>query len=99
MKLAEALTARAAFVTFKKKLSDAGIDTSDITAITQLPDVLANMVPDGLAEKAAAILEDEEALDALITAFGSLANSGALMHLFDMSNDTVREEDLTCGTM
>lgn len=94
MTLEKALTFRTAFLTIKKKLSDAGIDTSDIKSITDLPSALSGIVPDHLAEKAQAILENPEALEGLMTAFSAIASSGAMVHFFQVPSDNVKEGDL-----
>lgn len=94
MTIGEALTARAAFLTMKGKLAKAGIDTSDIKSITDLPGALSSIVPDHLAEKAQAILENPEALEGLMAAFSAVAGSGAMAHFFHVPSDSVREGDL-----
>ena len=98
MTLSEALSIRAAFTTMKKKLSDEGIDTSDVQYITDLPGVLCSLVPDDMAEAADALLGsmDEETLSSLLTSFSAAASCGgmvsAIMGL--LPTDNVKEGDL-----
>ena len=92
--LGKVLTARAAFAEIKAKLSEAGIDISNVKYITDLPGVLCNILPDSMAEQAAAILEDKERLTALLGAFTTLANAGALIDAIYRPSDFVQGEDV-----
>lgn len=92
--LGKVLTARAAFAEIKAKLSEAGIDISNVKYITDLPGVLCNILPDSMAEQAAAILEDKERLTALLGAFTTLANAGALIDAIYRPGDFVQEDDV-----
>lgn len=93
MTLSRAITIRAAFNKIKKKLADEGCDISEIKTFSDIPAILASVVPEDLADKAAAILSNEEALTALLSAFSSAAATGALHGIFTMS-DNVKESDL-----
>lgn len=94
MTLSRALTIRAAFNKIKKKLADEGCDISEIKSFADIPAVLASVVPEDLAEQAAEILSNEEALTALLTAFSHSAAIGALHGIFTAPSDRVKESDL-----
>lgn len=94
MTLSKAITIRAAFNKIKKKLADEGCDISEIKSVADLPVVLSGVIPDNLAEQAAAILSNEEALTALLDAFSTSAARGALALLFGAPGDNVKESDI-----
>lgn len=98
MTLSKALSIRSAFILMKKKLSDEGIDTSDIHYITDMPAVLCGLVPDELEEAAEALLGsmDEETLSALLTSFTAAASCGGMVNAIMglLPTDNVKEGDL-----
>lgn len=81
IKLGAVLKAQSAYGTIRRKMADAGLDVSSISNITDLAPVLAMAVPDDLAEKATALLADEEALTSLLAAFSAAAETGGLVHI------------------
>lgn len=94
MNLAQAMTAKTAFANMKKKLEKSGIDVSDVRYITDLPPVLASILPEDLAKQAEALLENQEMVTALLTAFTGAADLGALVNSLYRPTDKVKESDL-----
>lgn len=92
--LAKALSARAAFVKMKNELTDAGVDVSEVKYITDLPPVLASILPEELATQAEALLSDEGAVTALLEAFTGCANLGGIVNAIYRPTDAVGEGDL-----
>ena len=98
MTLSEALSIRSAFNLMKKKLSDEGIDTSDVQYITDLPALLCGIVPDDVADEVDALVEGigEEGVLSLLNAFTDMASRGGLSALLSafLPGDKVEEGDL-----
>ena len=92
--IGKALAARAAFVKIKSELGKADIDISDVKYITDLPPVLAGILPADLAEQASDLLKDEQTVTALLEAFTGAANLGGLVSALYRPTQDVEEDDL-----
>lgn len=79
--LGRAMTYRAAFRAMRKKLEEAGVDVSGVRYMTDIPAVLANLVPQDAAGEAAALLSDAgpEMVQQMREAFASAADQGCLV--------------------
>lgn len=92
--LSKALSARSAFAKMKTELTNAGVDVSEVKYITDLPPVLASILPDDLAKQAEDLLADESAVTALLEAFTGAANLGGIVSALYRPTDKVKEEDV-----
>lgn len=79
--LGRAMTYRAAFRAMRKKLAEAGVDVSGVRYMTDIPAVLADLVPQDAASEAAALLDDAgpEMIAELRAAFSEAADQGCLV--------------------
>ena len=75
--LGRAMTYRAAFRAMRKKLEEAGVDVSGVRYMTDIPAVLANLVPQDAAAEASALLGD--AGPEMIAEFSEAADQGCLV--------------------
>lgn len=81
MTLGRAMTYRAAFRAMRKKLEEAGVDVSGVRYMTDIPAVLANLVPQDATAEASALLGDAgpEMIAELRAAFSEAADQGCLV--------------------
>lgn len=94
MTVVEALNLRAGFANIKRQLTESGVDISDVKSITDLPAVMACVVPDSLVEKVDAISTSEVFLATMLNLLQSDAVAGTLAKLMTLPSDEVNEEDL-----
>lgn len=92
--LLKALAAKTAVEKMKNELKDIGIDLTEVRYITDLPAVLACMLPENMVEQAKGIVENPEAVASLMNAFGILADAGVLIDALYRPGDTVKEDDV-----
>lgn len=94
MKLAEIMTYKSAFERIKSTLKENGIDVSGVKYITDLVPVLSTVLPGEMAEQAQALISNESAVAALLTAFTGAADAGVLVNAIYRPSDNVQEEDV-----
>lgn len=94
MTIAEALTLRAGFANIKRQLAESGLDVSEVKTISDLPSVLASIVPESLVEQVEAISTNEIVLTTLVRLMESDAVSGIMAKLMTLPPDQVSEDDL-----
>lgn len=93
--LTYALNARAALTQMRQKLAEAGVDITGVKYLTDVPAVLATILPEDLTEVfppelatlAEALLSNEEALEQVYHAFSGIAGSGLLSQLIARPED------------
>lgn len=92
--LIKVMNAKSAFEKMKNDLKDAGIDVSDVKYITDLPGVLAGVLPESMVEHAKGIIENPETVATLLSSFGVLADAGVLIDALYRPGEKVDEEDV-----
>ena len=99
MTVAEALTLRAGFAKIKQQLNENGVDISDVKTVSDLPAVLASILPAELLPQLAkddvmnTILENGW-IEGILFSFANEAKAGWLAKALTLAGDLVSEEDL-----
>lgn len=93
MTIGEAITIRAAFGSVKRQLAEAGFDIKDVRKFSDLAPILAGMLTEDVVEQAAEVLENKDALEALLGLFSTAVKNGVLAGFFRIPGDQVEQED------
>lgn len=99
MTIVEALNLRAAFANIKCQLAEAGVDISDVKTVSDLPNVLATILPAELVpelEKRPEVkmIMENGWLVGFLNSFIGEAKGGILVKGMVLGSDQVSEDDL-----